>query len=179
MALTRWEMQLKDSPPEYSDELSTEVFGCELAPEELRCWIGAETGSLQVSGPYGLVPIAFPSNWFAAGWVRAAGNESGMEKGRLKVIVWDMGDGPDDLVPMEMEITSLGREKFTAAGAEFDAEKVRIVWLSEHGEESPGFVAWLSPEGVPLGFQWEIEEGQPQVTKLVRYKKYAEFGPGK
>lgn len=170
MTLSRWEMQFRDPTPQ---------FGCELAPEELRCWTFPETGRLPISEPYGLVPIFFHSGWFVVSWVRAARIESGMEKGRLKVVVWDLGDGPDDLVLEELKVVELGREKFSAAGAEFDAEKVRIVGLSEQGEISPGLVAWLTPEGVPLGFQWEIEGGQPQVTRLVQYKKYAEFGAGK
>lgn len=157
--------------------------GCELNPGKLRCWDAEYEGrDFSVLEPYGIFPGIPLSAWFPMTWVHGSDLGPGVQQARMKLIVWDVGDGPDDLVPRELEIVDLGREKLRTEIKESDAQKTRVNYFAgELGEENVSWLVWISDEGLVLA--WQLEgvgaEQEPAEFRgeLVRYEKYAEFGP--
>ena len=172
LVLVRWEMELHSKQDE-----QVKRFGCEPSPRQLRCWDDSGEGTLAVSEPYEVFPMVF-SAWHFMSWIRRSGLTSTGQAARVKVVFWDMADGPSDLILGYFEITRLGRERIRISDSEFDAHKFQLATVLEEGPVE--FATLLvAPEGIVLGmhFSNKSEPAQAEVSiRLVRYTKYAEFG---
>jgi len=147
------------------------TFDCELAPGEFRCRIegqGAQQGKelkLSVEGPYDLF---IPTPWFLTSLVGRARREIGKQTPVRLVFLEDGG-----AMAFEGRVDYLGEAEFRAAGQTFQAEKFEI-----HPGALPwSAVVWLSPEGMLLAFEDSKNPGQRM--ELTKYKKHADFGPGR
>jgi hypothetical protein len=118
-------------------------------------------------------PYAFyaPFSWFAASTAHKATRQSGATT-ELKVVVLDEDD-PTNLYAVDGYVRFLGQEDVQVGGRKYTAHKF------ERGlgpEDQPLVMyIWTLPEGVLLA----VEDGKnpQQRMELVRYVKYAEFGP--
>ncbi len=146
-------------------------FDCDLGPTEFLCAIRTPKGSaearLAVESPY---DAFLPMPWFLASVALRARRESGQAT-PVKLIFMDDGD-PIALSAFEGQVIYVGTEDLKIAGRTFRADKYEL-----QAHPFPGFFLWLSPQGVLLAMQ---DSKKPQQRlELVKFKQYAEFGPGR
>lgn len=181
----------KLSPLPGTQEAWAGEFGCRSEPTSFWCsetqrgFYGNEkprefSDGITIDPPHDLIPVL---PWFAGSIVRRLKLEE--EKTRsIQVIGLDDGGGNDpvDFFPLIGEVTHVGVEQLSVAGHEFTARKfeVRLKEPRPDGRIFMSFAFWVSPEGVVLvGRAMNIPGSNGELFRLVRYKKYAEFGVGK
>ena len=171
LSLVRWE-----SAAEGKDR----KWGCALAKEEVRCWDDGDEGRLAISGPYLFHPMVPPSVWFLVGVLQPHRFQSTAK--RVRVVFWDVADGPTDLTASsELEIVYFGQESFRLGNKDFNSYKFLLTPTVEEAAEAlgPGATVLVTAEGVPLTGWARNESGEKEeLGTLIRYEKYAEFGPG-
>lgn len=174
MVLTRWEREMAWAP--------LKRIGCEIGKRELRCWDGWRGENRQrISEPYEVVPLFIETTWQLASLVHRSGALSGKSV-RLRVITWDIADGPKDVTERPVDVAWIGQETLDTAAGEFEVHRVRLVSADEMSEPPRKHAVDLlmSKEGLLLGIQSSEEGGGARSGfSLVSYAKYAEFGPGR
>jgi hypothetical protein len=143
----------------------------ELLPKELRWQVTGEgvekkqEAKFAVESPY---DVFWPFSWIFSSLARRGRLEEGDTTSAKAIFLDD--DDPIDFILVEASIHYLGEEEIEAAGQKHTARKFRI--------ESSLFpmMVWTLENGVLA----VMEDGNKpeQRMELVRYEKYAEFGPG-
>lgn len=164
--VVRWEAYPEKGPADAT-------LGCELGSTQLRCWRDSAEEKLEIESPYDVMSL---SPWFLAGFARYLQAEPDKRRAAVKLVI--LGDGsPWDLMPFDGEVKYMGEEKLTAGGREFDARKYELLILGMQNPEGKSSMSfWLSREGVVLAHEQDAPS-QHRIAELVRYEKYAEFGP--
>jgi hypothetical protein len=179
LTLTRWEVSM------LSEETGTVdlKFGCEIGGGQLRCWRRDEEATIPWPTNAEVLNAFFPTFWQLTSLVnRVAGECTGIPHSVISG-VWDVGDGPSDIVTGEWTLRCLGPATVRLMGKEVPATKwawkpSRDTDLDESERPSGSVVLWVLPEGL-VGLAEVHNEGSHQtLLRLVRYEKYGEFGPG-
>jgi hypothetical protein len=183
MVLRRWEMAGTGHSEEGEQSVS---FGCDLGLSELWCWDSDGQGnSFPVRPPYGLLPLGPLSPWLAATWIHAVDLPEAANDSHLTLVVFDMPDGPNDLLPSEWLVSYLGASELELGNTRVEARKFRLAQPPDNEQDDwvpIVYIIYISPEGLVLSWETESVETDvpmlPGATKLVNYEQYAEFGPG-
>ncbi len=140
---------------------------CEFLANKFVCAIKDEKVEVDVDMPYDLY---LPQSWILGSIVRRASSDSSQAT-TVKLLFID-DDDPIDLTPFEAQVRYLKSETITVAGTQFAADKFV---LQPH--PFPAAWVWISKEGLVL--RMESVAGPAQRNELVKYKKFADFGPPK
>ncbi len=136
-----------------------------------------EEATLPISAPYTFYP-GF-SSW-QLGLLCKDSKAAQHERASVRfVFVDDPPPEPIGLHPFEAYVEHVGEEQVEVEGHRHAASRfeVNAAWPERANDPGPRLTAWVLPEGVLAAAKWK-DVGQLDV-RLVRYKKYAEFGPGK
>jgi hypothetical protein len=179
LTLARWEVSMLSEETGAVDL----KFGCEMGAGQLRCWRRDEEATIPWPTNAEVHPAFQPTFWQFTSMVnRVAGECTGIPQAVISA-VWDVGDGPSDIVSGEGALRCLGAATVRLMGAEVPATK----WVAKPSEDtdldeserpSGSMVLWVLPEGLVALAEVHDEGGHRTAFRLVRYEKYAEFGPG-
>jgi len=150
----------------------TKDLSCRYGASEFECEVAGKRKTLAVEAPYDFYPALSP--WILSNMARRAHGRVG----EIVPIRWIFADDEDaeglpGLVVTEGEVRNLGEERVAVAERSWLAEKSEV----ELVPSVQLLLVWVSTDGVLVATQ---DAKRPeQRMELVRYEKYAEFGPGR
>jgi len=156
-------------------------FGCRISQERIVCWDGDAERVIDEANVSGILTL-FPSAWFLVNLVRTESAPSDGKENTIKVLYWDVGDGLED---MALGLTSVIASAGIPKTHVLNGKPIRVLersfrFLPQEGDvaEAGEVVIGVTSDGIVAWARAAQGNEETGSVELVRYEKYAEFGPG-